>query len=400
MASVDWQRFKSTGHVMAVMRHDCKDTREACEEHTNADIQRDMTEKNTGRWDTYAEAKKRYEERMAELPSPRRKDSVLGLGFSIPAPENLPENQEEAWFSRVFDLMGNEFGLNNIVCYAIHRDEVHEYKVYKRDEAGNRIKDENGKNVLETRVSRVHVQGVLVPEFEGRVCARSVTTRARMIKINNAIEDMSKEEFGLKWLTGESQKSDASVEKLKLDSLKAEVEMLQAENERLKDLVSGPKLKKARQQAKEEYEANQKAAEEAAARAAEAEAKRIASEQEAAEASQRLQERLKELRECEDTQKQLKAATEALRASQRKVMESLKSVEDGDKRAKVSNNEIAHELEKRNPKLYHEIGQSLVAEKTATAMKQAKNIRGRYKGDLDMAFERIHGMDDSFDLSL
>lgn len=218
MASVDWQKFKSPQHVKAILRHNCKDTREQTKEHTNEHIQHDLTATNTGVWDTYDEAVKRYEERMAELPTPKRKDAVLGVGFCIPTPEGLDEAKEDEWAARVLDVMGEHYGLENIVSYSVHRDEKHEYYDKAKDEMV---------------VSRTHIHGVLVPEIGGRLCAKQVTSRGRMIAINNAIQDMTEKEFGLQWMDGTQQKSRGSTEHLKAESLMAENAMLRERNSEL-----------------------------------------------------------------------------------------------------------------------------------------------------------------------
>lgn len=213
MASVNWQKFKSTQQVKSVLRHDCKDTRMVAD-HMNEHIDLTRVSQNTGIWDTYAEAAERYDVRMAELPPPTRKDAVVGLGFSIPVPLGLRADQEDKWFNRVFELMGDQYGKQNIACFAVHRDEVHEYL----DVRTNKMVQ-----------SRVHGQGILIPESNGRLCAKEVTARSKMVKINNAIHTMTAVEFGLEWMDGSCAKSKGNVEHLKAMSLKAELAEKQTE---------------------------------------------------------------------------------------------------------------------------------------------------------------------------
>lgn len=67
MASADWQKIKSRQQVKAILRHNCKDTREQTKEHSNPHLRPELTATNTGLWDTYAEAAKRYDDRWAEV---------------------------------------------------------------------------------------------------------------------------------------------------------------------------------------------------------------------------------------------------------------------------------------------------------------------------------------------
>ena len=208
MASVDWKKIKTKQEVFAIMRHDCKDTRLKTKTHNNQELNKDLTHTNTGILDNYKTSKQRYETRMSELPAPR-KDSVLGLGFSIPFPKELQEQDQEQWVENVYKLMSDNYGENNICCFVVHRDEVHEY-----------INPET----KQREVSRPHIQGIIIPEINGRLCAKEVTARKNMININNVINDMTEETFGISWLTGAKSKSKGNVEDMKYKSRKAELE--------------------------------------------------------------------------------------------------------------------------------------------------------------------------------
>ena len=229
MASVDWQKIKSSQYVKAVLRHNCKDTREQTQEHSNPHLHPELTAKNTGVWDTYAEACQRYDDRLAEVTEGKsvRKDAVLGLGFSIPAPEGLPASKEEAWFYRTFEIMGSRYGVENIVSYAIHRDEKHEYI---------------DPDTHEKNMSRTHAQGILFPEVDGALCAKKIMTRGRMAALNRAIDDMSRAEFGVSFLTGKGTKSRGSVEEMKAKSLQAEIEDLEKQKAALTREIEGKQI--------------------------------------------------------------------------------------------------------------------------------------------------------------
>lgn len=216
MASVDWMKFKTVADVTARLRHDCQDTRENTKQHQNPHINKALTNQNTGVWTEYKDARERFEKRLAEVTDGKtvRKDAVRGVGFNIPAPEGLTPDKEDAWFARALEIMGERYGLDNICCYAIHRDEVHDYYDAEKQAWCK---------------SRVHAQGILVPEVDGSLCAKKVTARGRMMELNEAIDQMSRDEFGLAFMDGTKKKSRGSTEKLKSESLQAELELKEKE---------------------------------------------------------------------------------------------------------------------------------------------------------------------------
>lgn len=224
MASVNWTKMKTAQQVKAVLRHDCKDTREAAKTHTNADLNKDLTGQNYGVGDTYDTAREAFLKRLEEVTAGKtvRKDAVVGVGFSIPAPADLPQDNEKDWFKRVYEVLGDTYGKDNICCFAVHVDEQHEYI------------DPDSK---ESRMSRSHAQGVMVPETGGRLCAKDFVSRGRMIAINNAIDKMSQEEFGVKFMDGSQAKSRGSVETLKQRSARLQIDKdLEAARQKVKDV--------------------------------------------------------------------------------------------------------------------------------------------------------------------
>lgn len=224
MASVNWMKMKTAQQVKAVLRHDCKDTREAAKTHTNADLNKDLTGQNYGVGDTYDTAREAFLKRLEEVTAGKtvRKDAVVGVGFSIPAPADLPEAREKDWFNRVYEILGEKYGKDNICCYAVHEDERHEYI------------DPDSK---ESRMSRSHAQGVMVPEVGGRLCAKEFVSRARMIEINNVIDEMSKQEFGVQFMDGTKKKSRGSVETMKQRSAQEQIDRdLEAARQKVKDV--------------------------------------------------------------------------------------------------------------------------------------------------------------------
>lgn len=229
MASADWKKIKSRQQVKAILRHNCKDTREQTQEHSNPHLRPELTVQNTGAWDTYAEAAKRYDDRWAAVNGDKtiRKDAVVGLGFSIPAPDDLPEDKENKWFVQVLDIMATRYGYENIASFAVHRDERHEYI---------------DPDTHERRMSRTHAQGILFPEVDGTMCAKKIMTKGRMAELNRAIDEMSRTEFGVSFLTGKGTKSRGSVEAMKAKSLHAEIEELERQKAALTREIEGKQI--------------------------------------------------------------------------------------------------------------------------------------------------------------
>ena len=211
MASVNWVKMKTVQQVKAVLRHDCKDTREAAQTHTNRDLDKTLTGQNYGFNDSYTEARDAFQKRLETVTAGKtiRKDAVVGVGFSIPAPDRLPAAKEREWFGRVYEILGEKYGKDNICCFAVHTDERHAYI------------DPDSK---ERKMSRSHAQGIMVPETEGRLCAKDIVSRGRMIAINNAIDKMSQEEFGVQFMDGSKKKSRGSVETLKQRSARVQID--------------------------------------------------------------------------------------------------------------------------------------------------------------------------------
>lgn len=255
MASVNWEKYKLGTEVKAHFRHNEQVKRQATREHSNADIDTTRTHLN------FACAGRSYEERCAmydnavQLASEReyvqeyvvkkgkhagetktrktkglKKDAVTCLGLETSAPAELSETDAKAWFMRVHKIMQDVFGVENVIDTDVHFDEVHEY---------------TDPSTHERVVSRIHSHTNVLPITEdGRMCAKEICCRSNMVKLNNAIDEMSQREFGIKFNTGEYAKKK-SVEQLKGESLKAENEKLSEKVSALVDIAEkAPKRKK------------------------------------------------------------------------------------------------------------------------------------------------------------
>ena len=129
--------------------------------------------------------------------------------MEVPVPKDLPSSDYVKWFSRVNSIIEGRYGADNVMNAYIHFDEQHEYMDVR---------------TREMTMSRVHGHFFVVPEINGKLNAKELTLRKNMISLNREIEKMTKNEFGVKFMTGEKRKSRDEVEDLKRKSREAERE--------------------------------------------------------------------------------------------------------------------------------------------------------------------------------
>ena len=219
MASVNWEKGKSKAQIKAVLRH-CQTDERLKNKHSNLDIDKSLTAKNTELSRSgYTAVCKAFDDRLADIDSKAtktpRKDRVECLFLDIPAPENLAEQATQEWFKDVHSRLCDRFGKANVIMATVHYDEIHAYT----DATSG-----------ETRLSRPHMHVALIPEIDGRLCAKQVSSRQNMVGLNNDIDRLSRQKYGVDFMDGSKRKSHDSVEGLKNQSLKKENEQLRAEN--------------------------------------------------------------------------------------------------------------------------------------------------------------------------
>lgn len=206
MASVNFEKFKAAQQVKAMFRH-CDEEKRLETNHSNIDINKSVTPNNMQGNLDYNAACKRYDDRIAYLDSQpganRRKDRVTCFGLNVPAPKDLKPEDERAFFMLVLEIIENQYGDDNIIQYYVHQDEKHEY-----------INSETGERCM----SRSHMQCYVVPEHNGKLNGKWFSSKSNMIKINNAIHSMAREQFGVMFMDGSKKKSRKTVEQLKNES--------------------------------------------------------------------------------------------------------------------------------------------------------------------------------------
>lgn len=223
MASCDWQKIKGAGEAKAMFRH-CESEQREQAQHTNKDIDKSRTYLNMqfGLMDEGYEAIcKAYDERIADLDSRenanKRKDRVTLIGLSIPSPKGLTQEQSADWFCEVWRILDEQYG-SDLLGGAVHFDEVHEY---------------TDPTTHEKRMSRPALHAYIVPEVDGKLNAKKVSSRGCMVALNNTVEAMTKTRFGVQFMDGSKKKSRKSVEELKQESDKAAI-LVEAQQEAAK----------------------------------------------------------------------------------------------------------------------------------------------------------------------
>lgn len=287
MASCDWQKMKGGTEAKAIMRHSTPDTR-LKDNHSNKDIDKGRTADNIslGAMGSYGEACRAYDARLAELDAQpganKRKDRVTMVGLCIPAPPGLDDQTAAQWLTDAYNIVCEEMGEQNMIGGSIQVDEQHEY-----------VDARTGKTVM----SRQHLHAYSIPEKDGKLNAKAVTARWRMKNMNNRIEAMSQEKYGLPWMTGEGRKSDKSMDELKADSAKAAQEQAEQEASKI--------VEQARQEADRIAQDTAQTVQEASERLEAVKAKEEAAKasEEATEARLSLKEARLNLREAELNEK-------------------------------------------------------------------------------------------------
>lgn len=248
MASVSWEnKYKGATESKAHFRHNEKDERYRTKVHKNSHIDKSKTYLNFSvigrsygeRCEMYDKAVEDYEKNHVtietyEIKSGRgkgktctrkkgglRKDAVTCVGLEVPVPKDLPRNKMHDWFLDVHNLICDVVGEENVIDSDCHFDETHEY--YDPDEK-------------EWVMSREHMHTNFLPiTSDGRFCCKEICNIKNITKLNNAIEKMSREKYGVKFMTGEKKTRNKSVEELKNISREAQEKLVrEAEREKTK----------------------------------------------------------------------------------------------------------------------------------------------------------------------
>ena len=208
MAAVQWSggKIKSVGDAKAMMRHSDRAER-IKHEHSNADIDTTRTPENFSYFNlSYAQKCKKYDARLSEIEcgamSSGKNARTMMQSLIIPAPEDISKDETKDWFMSVGRILEDRYG-SDMIDMDVHFDEIHDY-----------IKPETGEVVL----SRAHGHVCLVPTVNGKLNGKKFSERKNIVSLNEAIQKMSLEKYGVKFMTGEKRKGTKTVEQLKRES--------------------------------------------------------------------------------------------------------------------------------------------------------------------------------------
>ena len=216
MSSLNLAKIKQH-ELKALLRH-CDKNERLKVEHSNEDINKEMTWKNAQFCGSYEEVCNYFDDILRELDSkPKantRYDRVVAYAIegTLPEPdeEKDTQKQRDAWIAGIEKVIKREYPEMVVLAKYIHYDEVHEY-----------INPENGERVF----SRPHVHMYVMPVIEGRLNGKKFFQhKTSLIQLHRQIDDLTRSIYGISYGNGTKKKSFNSVEHLKYESKKAELE--------------------------------------------------------------------------------------------------------------------------------------------------------------------------------
>lgn len=231
MSSLNLAKIKQH-ELKALLRH-CDKNERLKVEHSNEEINKEMTWKNAQFCGSYEEVCNYFDDILRELDSkPKantRYDRVVAYAIegTLPEPdeEKDTQKQRDAWIAGIEKVIKREYPEMVVLAKYIHYDEVHEY-----------INPENGERVF----SRPHVHMYVMPVIEGRLNGKKFFQhKTSLIQLHRQIDDLTRSIYGFSYGNGTKKKSFNSVEHLKYESKKAELEKRRAALvEMEKDLIN------------------------------------------------------------------------------------------------------------------------------------------------------------------
>lgn len=214
MASVDFKKGKlhTIQAVRNLIKH-CDAEQRLQSDHKNKHIDKSRTNLNKQFNLSYEQTVQKFKDKLLLLDAKpganRRKDRVIAFMLEVPIPAGIPYNKAGEFGTKVNQLINEQYGKGCIINGYIHRDEVHTY-----------IDAET----KEERTSLNHIHILTIPVVNGSLNGKEFSSAKNMRKLNKAIDEMCKSDYGISFLTGASKKSREDVETLKLKSERAELE--------------------------------------------------------------------------------------------------------------------------------------------------------------------------------
>lgn len=291
MASVTIQKWTTAAACGGQISHVYR-TRE---HYGNRDVDVTLADRNELAG-TAEDARKRIRDTISWVdsvtpPKRVRADRKTVAELCIPAPRaNMSDQDARRFLTAACEELVDTPGMH-VVGIGLHGDEVHEYV---NPDSKTRVQ------------SRLHVHVLVVPDVPGKGCnMKSWLTKARYKEINQLLDRVCERELGYSYQDGTKSRSRGDVERVKVESLRAEAKKLTAKIDNLRHEAA--ELDKTRQKARQDAARATQDADKAVARAkaaeqaqrqSEAAQKRSDARTEAAEQRlKQIQTRVDELRE-------------------------------------------------------------------------------------------------------
>lgn len=244
MASVNFEKFHTAQDVKAVIKHCDKEERKKTN-HSNADIQKNITDRNLQIDRDYKTTCKLYDDTLKDLDSKenanKRKDRVTCFGLDIPFPIGLPADKQAEATQKIIGLIHKQYPECVLLNAYVHRDEIHDY---------------TDAETKQKRTSLPHGHFLVMPIKNGALNGKWFSSKSNMTKLNNAIHQMYENDYGVQFMDGSKMKSKKSVERLKSESYTAEQEqktkMLDSKLELADEMQADYKIKRKNLREREE----------------------------------------------------------------------------------------------------------------------------------------------------
>ena len=223
MAAPQWTggKCKSVQQAKAFFRHNDKDRREEMK-HANPHIDKSKTPDNfTYRGLSYKGLCEAFDKKLATVDMGRESSGknarVVLQSVILYPPAKLPPHLVRAWLMDAGRVLEDRYG-DNLLEIQFDMDEQHWY-----------IDPET----KEKRLSQHHGHARLFPSVDGKLNAKAFSSRAEIKALNAVLDEMSLQKYGVPMMDGTKKKGGKSAEVLKAASLKAEIEVLERQREKI-----------------------------------------------------------------------------------------------------------------------------------------------------------------------
>lgn len=222
MASLDWLKL-TRQRALSLKKHNGQKERLEYN-HSNPDIDKTKTDQNycigCADYDDAVDAMikrvKEVDELYPQKTKSERKDRKVALSIEAKCPQEIYDSgRSREFFEKTHQLLSDFFSAENNLGSCIHLDEMHRYL------------DKDGTE----KMSLAHMTTLIAAYTEWKdkngetrrgISASKLESRANLNKLNKAMCDMVRREFGVEYNTGEQARHE-TVEHLKAESKLAEL---------------------------------------------------------------------------------------------------------------------------------------------------------------------------------